>query len=213
MTFQSLILPHLCGVCLLKNLLFSFNGHATRENFIFHNLLFCAFYWNVAFWCVLSLHYFWDPFSVDTEWDHTVAVVNEELLSLSLNSFLLQKDTSLASCVLELIASGSNNLNSYMWICLLRFIVGALPTLGSNILWLFILFPWSYSGQHYLYKFTCGYIERPRICWLKLFSFWLAASSQSRRFAFRARCRWSRVSLMLLAVPTWCLFCYGHRAT
>lgn len=39
-----------------------------------------------------------------------MAIVNEELWSLPLNSFLLQ-DTSLALCFIELIASGSTNLN------------------------------------------------------------------------------------------------------
>lgn len=37
--------------------------------------------------------------------------------------------------------------------------------------------------------------------------------TRSQRFTYRAHCRCSRISLMLLAVPTRCLFCYGRRAT
>lgn len=51
---------------------------------------------------------------------HTVAVVNQELTWLSLNSFQLQKDTSVTSCILQVIALGSTNLHS---LCVNLFII------------------------------------------------------------------------------------------
>lgn len=114
MAFQSLIQPHLQHICLLGNLLFTLHSYATHANFTLYDLLLlilCLLLKLLSGACrqcpIQQL-----PFAVDTEQNHSAPFVNEELLLLSLTSFLRGKDPSLASCRLQLIASGSSSSNS-----------------------------------------------------------------------------------------------------
>lgn len=110
-----------------------------------------------------------------------------------------------------IIASGSNNLNSLHVNLFITFYGRGSPRPGIKhsftLRFVSLSLQWALLSTQIHAQVNTDH---------KFANWWCLTGGlhmRSQRFTYRAHCRCSRISLMLLAVPTRCLFCYGRRAT